>query len=109
MRESPFGFQYSWADLQPVRVLAVTVLLAQVGGLLVGFLIPRFPNWFESLWFAGALATFPGFLVGAALQGWLQPGSLSTNGVMVRRLGLIALLLSAFALAMPLFGFGNAR
>ena len=109
MRESQFGFQYSWADLQPIRPLAVTVLVAQVGGLLSCLLFPRFPGWFENLWFGGALATFPGFVVGAVVQASLQPGSLGTNGVMVRRFGLVALLLSAFALGMPFFGFGHAR
>lgn len=109
MKESAFGFEYSWADLQPVRALAITVVAAQVAGAAVGVLLPQFPHWFESLWFGAAIATFPAFLVGAVVQARLRPGSIGQNRVMVRRLGLIALLLSAFALAMPIFGFGNVH
>ena len=108
MKESPFGFEYTWSDLRPVRALAVTVVMAQFAGAVTGIAAPRFPSWFESMWFAAALATFPGFLLGLAVQARVKPGSLSENRVMVRRLGLIAALLFVFALAMPLFGFGNA-
>jgi hypothetical protein len=107
MKESQFGFQYSWSDLQPVRALAVIVVGAQIAGALAGLAFPHFPRWFESLWFGAAIATFPAFLVGMAVQSRLRPGSLTENRTMVRRLGLISLFLSAFALAMPLFGFGQ--
>ena len=109
MKESQFGFEYSWADLQPIRALAVIVLLAQVAGAALGYLFPHFPRWFESLWFGAAIATFPAFLVGLIVQARLRPGSVRENRVMVRRLGLIALALSVFAIAMPILGFGNAR
>jgi fucose 4-O-acetylase-like acetyltransferase len=107
MKESQFGFQYSWSDLKPIRALSVTVVAAQALGAAIGFLVPRFPHWFESLWFGAALATFPAFLVGAVIQARVKPGSLGENSVMVRRLGLIAALLTAFAIAMPFFGFGQ--
>jgi hypothetical protein len=109
MKESAFGLQYSWADLQPIRALAITVVVAQVAGAVAGLLFPQFPRWFESLWFGAAVATFPAFVVGALIQARLRPGSIGENQVMVRRLGLIALLLSAFAVAMPFLGFGSAR
>lgn len=105
MKESPFGFEYTWADLQPVRALALIVFGTQIVGGLAGFAFPRFPEWFESMWFGAAIATFPAFLVGLAVQSKLRPGSIAENRVMVRRFGLIALALSAFAVAMPLFGF----
>jgi hypothetical protein len=108
MKESKFGFEYSWADLQPIRILVLTVLVAQCLGAAAGLAFPRFPHWFHSLWFGGAMATFPAFLLGAALQGRLRPDSLGQNRVMVRRLGLIALLLTAIAIAMPVLGFGHA-
>ena len=107
MKESQFGFEYTWSDLKPVRWLAVIVVAAQVVGLAVGLAFPRFPNWFQSMWFGGALATFPAFLMGLFVQARQQPGSISANAVMVRRLGLIAALLSVFALAMPVLGFGR--
>ena len=107
MKESQFGFEYTWADLQPVRALAVVVLCAQVIGAVLGLLPPRFPHWFESLWFGGALATFPAFLVGLGVQARLKPGSLGQNKILVRRLGLVAALLTLFAIGMPLFGFGQ--
>jgi hypothetical protein len=108
MKESPFGFEYTWADLQPVKALAITVFFSQVAGAIIGLSLHRFPQWFESLWFGGAVATFPAFLVGLAIQSKVKPGSLTQNKVMVRRLGLIAALLTVFAFAMPLFGFGRA-
>jgi len=108
MKESQFGFEYSWADLQPIRPLAITVIAAQVLGAAVGLAAPQFPHWFESLWFGAALATFPAFVVGALLQTKLRPGTLSENRVMVRRLGMIALLLSVIAVAMSVLGWGRA-
>ena len=102
MKESQFGFEYSWADLKPIRALMVIVITAQLLGAAVSVLLSRFPDWFESAWFGGAVATFPAFLVGAAVQARVRPGSLSENKVMVRRLGLIAALLTAIAFAMPM-------
>ena len=107
MKESPFGFEYTWADLQPIRPLAMVVHGAQLLGGVLGLLLPRFPHWFESLWFGAAIATLPAFLVGLAFQAHLRPGSLAQHKVMVRRLGLIAALLTAFAVAMPWLGFGK--
>lgn len=107
MKESQFGFEYSWSDLQPVRALAVTVYAAQVMGALAGLAFPRFPGWFESLWFSAALCTFPAFIIGLVIQSKLRPGSLMENKVMVRRLGLVAAALSVFAVAMPYLGWGT--
>ena len=107
MKESPFGFEYSWADLKPVRVLVVTVVVAQLSGAAFGFAFQRFPDWFESAWHGAALATFPAFLVGLLAQARLRPGSIGSNAVMVRRLGLVALLLTAFAVAMPWLKFAQ--
>lgn len=107
MKESQFGFEYSWSDLRPIRALAVVVFGAQIIGAALGLMLPRFPRWFESMWFGGALATFPAFLIGLLVQARLKPGSLSEHKVMVRRLGLIAAFLTVFAIAMPLFGFGQ--
>jgi hypothetical protein len=105
MKDSAWGFEYTWADLQPVRALAVTVIAGQVAGGLLGVLFPQFSRWFESLWFGAAFATLPAFVVGAVIQAYLRPGSLGENKVMVRRLGIVACLLAAFALAMPMLGF----
>ena len=107
MKESQFGFKYSWADLQPVRALTLAVLGAQFVGCLMGLAYPKFPKWFESMWFGAAICTFPVFLVGMVVQVRLRPGSIGENQVMVRRLGLISLGLSAFAVAMPVLGFGK--
>ena len=107
MKESQFGFEYTWADLQPVRALAVVVVAAQVVGGVVGLLLPRFPSWFESLFFGAAVVCFPAFLVGLVVQARWRPGSLAEHKVMVRRFGFVAAVFSAFALAMPLLGFGQ--
>lgn len=109
MKESQFKFEYSWADLQPIRGLALTVFIAQTAGAVLGLLFPRFPFWFESLFFGGAIVTFPAFLIGLAFQARLYPGSISENKVMVRRCALIAFGTTVFAIAMPILGFGAAR
>jgi hypothetical protein len=108
MKESQFGFEYSWSDMQAVRVLSRTVFTAQILGVILGFLFQRFPGeWFESVWFGAAVATFPAYLVGLVAQARCYPGSISANATMVRRLGLIALFLSTIAFAMPFFGVGK--
>lgn len=107
MKESRFGFEYTWSDLRPIRALSVTMLVAQILGAAVGMAVPRFPQWFESMWFGAAVCTLPAFAIGLVIQAHAKPGSLSQNKVMVRRVGLISAGLTAFALAMPLLGFGR--
>jgi hypothetical protein len=105
MRESQFGFEYTWADLQPIRALVVVVLGAQFVGMLLGLEYSPHAEWFHRLWFGGAVATFPAFVVGLVVQSRVRPGSIAQNIVMVRRLGLIAALLSLVALFMAELGF----
>jgi hypothetical protein len=105
MKESPFGFEYSWSDLQPVRSLAITVFGAQLIGAAIGLLVASHSSWFLKLWFGAAVVTFPAFLLGLVIQSRIKPGSIGENRVMVRRLGLIALLLSVVAVFMPQLGF----
>jgi uncharacterized membrane protein len=105
MKESPFGFQYSWEDLRPVRPLMVTVIAAQLIGAAAGLWGLKFAEWFLNLWAGGALATFPGFLAGLLVQRAIDEECLSVNRVMVRRLGLVSLVLSLSVLLMPLMGW----
>lgn len=105
MKESKFGFEYSWSDLQPVRALAFTVFCLQIIGGVLGLLLTTHSELFLRIWFGAALATFPGFLIGLFVQWRLQPGSIRENLVMVRRMGLIALVLSLVAIFMPQLGF----
>jgi len=105
MRESRFGFRYSWSDLQPIRALSIVAFAVQFVGVVLGYLFPRSPYWFESVWFGGAIATFPGFLLGLLVQYRYRPGSISANKLMVQRLGVVAGLFTLVALAM--LGFGR--
>ena len=107
MTESPFHFEYSWADLQPIRSCVTMVLIFQIIGALAGLFTRSMPHWFVSLWYGGAMATFPGFLVGLFVQWRERPGTLSANALMVRRMALIAFMLSASALAVRYFGLFN--
>jgi hypothetical protein len=102
MRDNQFGFEYSWADLQPIRLLVIVVISFQVAGSVVGLWVAHFSEWFSDLWAGGAIATFPGFLLGFIAQRLRDPSSISGNRVMVRRLGLIALVISLSVLVMPL-------
>ena len=101
MKEYPFGFEYNWEDLRPIRPLAVVVLITQTVGSLLGLWLWKYPELFENLLVGGAAASFPGYIAGMALQKYLQPNSLSKNKVMVRRLGFVALLLSVVAVFFP--------
>lgn len=105
MMESQFGFQYRWSDLQPIRPLVVVVLISQLSFMLVGLFYAPHAHWFHRLWFGGAIATFPAFVIGLFVQARLRPGSIGHHAVMVRRLGLIAAVLSLGALFMPQLGF----
>ncbi len=78
MKDSQFGFQYSTEDQQPIRPLFTTNVIA-----------------------GGFSASFPGFLVGLLVQRRLDPAALQDNRVMVRRMGLIALLFSLLAFVFP--------
>lgn len=102
MKESPFGLEYSWADLQPIRPLAVTAFVVQALGGLLGLWVSVYPSWFANLWAGGALATFPGFLLGLFVQYWMDSTRIRENLVMVRRFGLVALVLSLSVFMMPL-------
>ncbi len=97
MKESEFGFEYTWEDLKPIRPLQLVVHSAQALGALTGILISLMPGVMASLWGGGAIATFPGFLLGLALQFKLRPAAISENKVMVRRMGLVALAISTIA------------
>ncbi len=105
MQESRFGFEYSWTDLQPIRELMLVVLGAQLICMLFGLVYAPHVEWFHRLWFGGAMATFPAFVVGLFMQARARPGSIGQNIVMVRRLGLMAAVLSLTAFFMPELGF----
>jgi hypothetical protein len=108
MTETPFGFNYTWSDLKPVKILASTAFISQAIGAGFSYFSNHSPNWFESLWFGGALATLPGFLVGLLLQHMATPGRLSEHRVMVQRYGFISAALTAVALAMSYSGIRHA-
>src|SRR5262245_30499611 len=101
MRESPLGFEYTWEDLRPVRPLFVTTLVCQGLGAIAGFAIGYFPAWFENVWIGAAVATFPGFVLGIPVQRRARAEAIAENLVMVRRIGLVALVLSVAGLTMP--------
>lgn len=102
MKESPLGFQYDWADLEPIRPLICAVIVGQALGAGAALLLAEhLPGWFERLWFGAALATLPAFLIGLAVQAHDRPGSLGEHRVLVRRFGLVAAALAVFAIAMP--------
>jgi hypothetical protein len=108
MKQATYGFEYSWDDLKPVRPLAVTICVVQLVGGIIGLLVSPYSYWFHNLWIGGALATFPGYLIGLALLSQLRPGSVSENRVMINHVGLVSALLSALALAFPFWGSDGA-
>ena len=107
MRDDHLGFSYTWNDLAPIRGLFAFIVVFQVIGLGLGALVPRFPSIFDSACFGGAIATFPAFVAGLLIQLRLNRPSITENKRMVWHLGLVAAALLAFALAMPLLGYGE--
>jgi len=105
MDESQFRIEYSWEDLKPVRPLVVTLIATQLAGCLIGFWLHRYSTFAANLWAGGALATFPGFLLGLLIQLRISTAAISDNKVMVRRIGLIALLLTLLVFVFPLEKF----
>jgi hypothetical protein len=105
MKEFQFGFEYSWSDLQPIRPLVVTMFAAQVLGALLGLWAAVYPSWFANVYGGGALITFPSFLLGLLVQSQVDRTRMREHPVMVRRVGLIALVLSLSVFVMPLNEF----
>lgn len=97
MKASTRGFRYDWADLQPIRALALVVCAGQALGAVAGLLWAHAPPGLDVLWHGAALATLPAFLVGLAVQAGLRPGSLRENKALVCRFALVAVLLSGYA------------
>ena len=60
-----------------------------------------FDTMFKSLWRGGAIASFPGFFLGAIVQAVLRPGSIQQNGGMFGFLGFMALVISAIGYYFP--------
>lgn len=108
MRNSPIGFHYSWQDIKPVRPLFVTVLVAQAIGVFFAIANSIHTEWFDSLWAGAALATFPGYIIGLAVQSLIKASRLAENKVMVRRMGLVALVFTMAAFFIPNGGIAIA-
>ncbi len=101
MKESQFGFEYTWEDLRPIKPLFVTMLVFQVIGAIIGLIVIHHPTWFENLWAGGAFGTSPGFLMGLYIQSKTRKEAISENIIMVRRLGMIALIFTLVTFLMP--------
>ncbi len=98
MNESQFGFEYSWQDLRPVRPLFLTLLTAQFAGIALGLVAARHLPFADAAAAAGALASLPGYLLGLLVQLRAAPQRIGEHAVMVRRIGLVAAMLSAVGL-----------
>lgn len=108
MKENESGFDFNQGEFQPLRALSVVIAAAQCVGVGVSLLVGHYPSWFENLWFGGALATFPGYLIGLAVQRHLKPNSLIVSRALVRRMGLVSAVLSLAAFVVPLGALGAA-
>jgi hypothetical protein len=102
MKESDPGFEYNVGEFRPLRALSVVIAAAQCVGVGVSLWVGHYPSWFENLWFGGALATFPGYLFGLAVQHHFRPNSLIVCRALVRRMGLVSAVLSLAAFVVPL-------
>jgi hypothetical protein len=102
MKDNESGVDYGLGEFQPLRALSVVIAVAQCVGVGVSLLVGYFPSWFENIWFGGALATFPGYLIGLAVQRYLKPNSLIVCRALVRRMGLVSAVLSLAAFVVPL-------
>ncbi len=106
MRESPFGFEYSFAEIWQVPILTGALFAGQAVGAAVGCFALSLPDALQRLWVGAMLGMAPGYVLGGLLQWRLRPGPLAENALMVRRMGLVV----AFAGALGLhqwFGGGD--
>jgi hypothetical protein len=108
MKENEPGFDSNLGQFQPLRALSVVIAAAQCVGAGLSIWVGHYPSWFENLWFGGALATFPGYLVGVAVQRHLNPNSLVVCRPLIRRMGLVSAVLSLAAFVVPLGAFDVA-
>jgi hypothetical protein len=108
MKENGSGFDQGVGQFLPLRALSVVIAVAQCFGAGVSLWVGHYPSWFENLWFGGALATFPGYLVGLAVQRHLNPNSLIVCRPLVRRMGLVSAVLTLAAFVVPLGAFNVA-
>jgi len=76
-------------------------MAAQVLGAACGLATEHFSAAFDNVWFGGAIATFPGFLAGLPIQTRVRPGSIAENRIMIRRMGMVALILTVAGATMP--------
>ncbi|QWP77643.1 hypothetical protein J5226_04320 [Lysobacter sp. K5869] len=98
MRETPYGFHYSWSDLEPIRPLTLTVFATQLAGSALGYFGLPVESAFDRIWIGGAFATLPGYLAGCAVQYLVQPQRFDEHALMIKRFGGIAVALSVVAL-----------
>lgn len=105
MNDNGAAFEFGWGQFQPLRALSLVIAAAQCVGAGVSLWAGHYPSWFENLWFGGALATFPGFLAGLAVQRHLKPNSVIVCRPLVRRMGMVSAVLSLAALVVPLGAF----
>jgi hypothetical protein len=75
----------------------------------MGLLFSQHPSAIMNIWLGAALASSPGFEIGAYLQSRARSRSLRENHVMGRRFALMALLMTVVAIAMLVLGFGRLR
>lgn len=83
--------------MAPIRALVNSILALQIIGGILGVLILNQSDLLSKLWIGAAFGSFPGYLIGLYIQYRISHGSLSENIIMVRRIGLIALLLFIIA------------
>lgn len=108
MKDNDAGFDHGWGQFQPLRALSLVIAAAQCAGAGLSLWVGHYPSWFENLWFGGALATLPGFLIGLAVQRHLNPNSVVVCRALVRRMGVVSAVLSLAALVVPLGALGAA-
>jgi hypothetical protein len=106
MKDNESGFEYNLGEFQPLRALSLVIAAAQCVGVGVSLLVGHYPGWLENVWFGGALATFPGYLIGLAVQRHLKPNSLIVCRALVRRMGMVSAVLSLAAFVVPLGALG---
>lgn len=101
MKESQFGFEYTREDLEPIRPLFTTILVFQAIGSVIGLISINHHTWFENLWAGAAFATLPGFVVGLYVQTKARKEAIRENIILVRRLGMVALIFTLLTFLMP--------
>jgi F0F1-type ATP synthase assembly protein I len=91
-----------WELIKPIWRVLLLAFVVQLCGGIAGVLMMKFGHPFIDFWYGGAMATFPGFILGALWSHFADAQSLKSNIFAIAFVGAICISLTIAAFLMPL-------